>query len=241
MRPSNKVFMISMSRLMRVTRLFFFRKTKPAALLIPLVLFLGLFLSHISLGVAPLNIYSNDYYKNIDQPIAFNHKVHVTDNQISCESCHSQARISDSAGVPSVNSCIGCHVSVKGTTEEQQKQIAKISNYWNANQSIPWNKIHDLPDFVRFSHKVHLNAGFDCTSCHGDVSKEIMPIPQYYKGEIPLSMGWCVTCHRTDWPVDAAGKISLPVRSTRGGNIIADPHPAVANKNGPMDCLVCHK
>ncbi|MBL0691286.1 MAG: hypothetical protein JJV97_03040 [SAR324 cluster bacterium] len=184
--------------------------------------------------------YSSEYYGDIEQPIGFNHKVHVEDNGMSCEACHSQARHSDSAGTPSVRSCIGCHVSIKGTSEEQQKEIAKITAYWRAEEPILWKKIHDVPDFVKFSHKAHLDVGFDCSSCHGEVSKTVMPVPQSFKGEIPLSMGWCVTCHRTDWAVDENGKIAIPVRETRGGTVVAEAPPVAGHINGPVDCLVCH-
>ena len=38
-----------------------------------------------------------------DQPINFSHKIHAGDNQIDCNYCHSSARHSKTAGVPSVN------------------------------------------------------------------------------------------------------------------------------------------
>lgn len=185
--------------------------------------------------------YDAQHFATIEQPIAFNHQTHAITNQISCEFCHTQARRSNSAGTPSVQTCVGCHIGIKGTTPEQQKQIAKILDYWKKNQPIPWKKIHDLPDFVHFSHQAHVKIGFDCTTCHGDVANAAMPVPQVLNKEVPLTMGWCMTCHRTDWPVDKNGKIALPKRAALGMAEIAPANHPVAVKNGPIDCLVCHK
>ena len=33
-----------------------------------------------------------------------------------------------------------------------------MRTFWSNNEPIPWVKIHDVPDFVRFPHKEHINA-----------------------------------------------------------------------------------
>ena len=51
-----------------------------------------------------------------EQPIEFSHKIHAGDNSIDCDYCHSSARSSKTAGVPSVNICMNCHTMIrKGT------------------------------------------------------------------------------------------------------------------------------
>ena len=79
--------------------------------------------------------YSAEYYADIEQPIDFNHKTHI-DNGMACESCHTQARRSINSGTPSVMTCIGCHISIKGTTPAQQSEIAKINEYWKKGEPI---------------------------------------------------------------------------------------------------------
>lgn len=57
---------------------------------------------------------------------------------------------------------------------------------------IEWVRIHNLPDHVYFNHAQHVSVGkLECQQCHGPVEK--MEVAQQYA---PLSMGWCVNCHR---------------------------------------------
>lgn len=121
-----------------------------------------------------------------DQPINFSHKLHAGDKQIPCQYCHSAARRSIVAGIPPVNTCMGCHQFVKTDSPE----IKKIAAKWEANEPIEWTKVHDLPDFVRFTHKRHIAAGLDCKECHGDVASMTTA-----KQVAPLQMGWCIDCH----------------------------------------------
>ncbi len=57
---------------------------------------------------------------------------------------------------------------------------------------IPWVRIHNLPDHAYFNHAQHVSVGkVECQTCHGPVEK--MEVVQQYS---PLSMGWCINCHR---------------------------------------------
>ncbi len=57
---------------------------------------------------------------------------------------------------------------------------------------INWTRIHNLPDHVYFNHAQHVTVGKqECQTCHGPV-EEMEVLAQY----APLSMGWCVNCHR---------------------------------------------
>ena len=62
----------------------------------------------------------------------------------------------------------------------------------NVSGPIPWTRIHNLPDHVYFNHAQHFTVGkIQCQSCHGPV-QEMEVVKQF----APLSMGWCVNCHR---------------------------------------------
>ncbi|MGC6491584.1 MAG: cytochrome c3 family protein [Myxococcota bacterium] len=100
-----------------------------------------------------------------DQPIAFPHYTHVTNLGIQCEYCHTAARKSIHGGVPSTETCMNCHRYVKKDSPE----IKKVWDSWESGQPIKWAKVHDIPDFVHFAHKRHVQAGVQCTECHGQV------------------------------------------------------------------------
>jgi hypothetical protein len=122
-----------------------------------------------------------------EQPIDFSHKIHAGDNAIPCLYCHTQARRSIAAGVPSVNKCVSCHSIVA----KDRPQIRKVMDYWASHQPIPWIKVHDLPDFVYFPHKRHVQADVACQTCHG-------PVETMHRVEriAPMKMGWCLNCHK---------------------------------------------
>lgn len=121
------------------------------------------------------------------QPINFSHQIHAGLYQIDCLYCHSNARKSASAGVPSVNKCVGCHELVV----PDRPQIRLVMEYWENQEPIPWVKVHDLPDFVHFPHNRHVAAGLECQECHGPV--ETMDV---VSRQAPVEMGLCLTCHR---------------------------------------------
>ena len=93
------------------------------------------------------------------QPIAFSHKLHTVQNGIPCQYCHLYARRSFSSGVPPVSTCIGCHGSNENKlVKPDSTEVKKMRDYWSKGEPIPWVKVHDIPDFVRFPHKIHINA-----------------------------------------------------------------------------------
>ena len=119
------------------------------------------------------------------QPIAFSHALHAGQYGLDCLYCHSAARVSPQAGIPSLETCIGCH---KSATDKPE--LLKVQDYWQRQEPIPWLRVHTLPLFTRFSHKRHIRADVACDSCHGQVV-QMERVEQVSS----LKMGWCVTCH----------------------------------------------
>ena len=62
---------------------------------------------------------------------------------------------------------------------------------WATGESIRWIKVHDLPDYVYFSHEIHVAKGVGCATCHGRVDQ----MPLMY-AQNTLQMEWCLDCHR---------------------------------------------
>jgi len=158
------------------------------------------------------------------QPIYFSHHVHAGLNQISCLFCHGNAWDSKTATVPSPNVCMNCHAAINdyhgerlirddGSRVDPNEEIKKLysytgydpgkGRYTKPGHPIEWVRIHSLPDHVYFNHSQHVRAGkVQCQTCHGPI-QDMDEVRQF----APLSMGWCINCHRTtkvDFP-DSAG------------------------------------
>jgi len=161
-------------------------------------------------AIPPVGTYDGE---DVKQPIEFPHYIHVKVNKINCMYCHTYARRSKVAGIPPTSKCMGCH-SVIATDRDR---IKKLTEYWEKRQPPPWKKVHDVPDYVHFTHQKHLkrfvfdNPGMEvervsevCAFCHGEVKE--MTVAHKVK---PLNMGFCRRCHEAN--------------------------------NGPFDCWKCHK
>jgi hypothetical protein len=122
-----------------------------------------------------------------DQPVPFSHKHHVQGLGVQCQYCHTTVETSSYAGIPPTKTCINCHAQI--WTNAQLLQPVRDS--WATGKSLPWIKVHDLPDYVYFSHEIHVHKGVGCASCHGRVDQ----MPLMY-AENTLQMEWCLDCHR---------------------------------------------
>ena len=126
------------------------------------------------------------------QPIQFPHNTHAGQFQIDCQYCHFSAERSVDAGIPPVETCMGCHRVVTGRNNPEE--VAKIQEYYNAGTPIPWRRIYKVSDHVHFPHLRHVNAGVDCTTCHGQV-QEMGVLEEVAPEARDLKMGWCISCH----------------------------------------------
>jgi hypothetical protein len=125
------------------------------------------------------------------QPINFSHIVHVQKNKMECQYCHWSVTKSSYAALPDVETCMGCHKLVKGQAPDSQAEIKKLEDYYTRGEAIPWQKVHVMPDHVKFNHKRHIKAGVSCQSCHGQIPE--MPAVERVSS---MKMGWCISCHR---------------------------------------------
>jgi hypothetical protein len=174
------------------------------------------------------------------QPIAFPHDVHAGSTAnggdgIQCEFCHRNVTKGAAATVPAVEQCLFCHKQINptnltGTTTVNLDEIQRVVDQFNDETPINWERVHRLPDHVRFIHEAHIRfltqgegsvtlpigdenemqlplpVGEACSVCHGDVGS--MKVVQPLAGQ-SLKMGTCVDCHR--------------------------------KVNAPTDCTICHK
>lgn len=198
-----------------------------------------------------------------EQPIFYSHKVHAGTNQISCLYCHGGAQDSKQASIPSVNVCMNCHKSIdkyegpdvlvreNGTAVDGTAEIQKLYAYAGFNpttkmynddankdgmpdgsKAIEWIKVHNLPDHVYFNHSQHIKVGKQsCQTCHGNIQE----MPEVYQFS-PLSMGWCVNCHRET-------KVDFYDKENKTGNKFYSIYEKFHNdlKNHKMDSVTVEK
>ena len=126
------------------------------------------------------------------QPIFFRHDIHAGQYQMPCLYCHYSVAVAPEPGIPTVQTCMGCHQLVAGSTPANQAQIRKIREAWSGRQAPQWTRVHALPGFVHFPHMRHIKAlgTNSCTTCHGDVAG-MAQVSQVST----LKMGWCIRCH----------------------------------------------
>lgn len=136
-----------------------------------------------------------------NQPIPFSHKHHSGDFGIDCQYCHSGTDVSQAAGVPSVEVCMGCHAQFPPAYDEIEG-IRILKQHWEEKTPIVWEQIHRVPEYVQFRHNRHVQAGVECQTCHGPVETldKLYLVPDtnwaYLVPYQKLEMGWCVNCHK---------------------------------------------
>src|SRR5215831_604440 len=183
------------------------------------------------------------------QPIFFSHVIHAGSMQIACQYCHANARRSSSAGVPSVERCMGCH---KIVAAQGNPQVQKLHGYWERQEPIAWVRVFKVPEYAQFTHKPHVLAGVQCQTCHGRIEamervaattgqnlpNDLMNLTGMNIPPTKLTMGWCVECHRS---VNVSGVQAVQ-------NVSALPVPSVKvpagsereKRNAPLECVICH-
>ena len=127
---------------------------------------------------------------------------------------------------------------IDGTTASARQEIAKFRVNADAGETIQlinWERVHRLPDHVRFVHEAHIRAltAMDvsdrssaekvqraCSVCHGDIANATVVKPKRFQS---MKMGTCLDCHRF-----------LTLARDDGYAV-----PELTDI--PTDCTVCHK
>lgn len=168
------------------------------------------------------------------QPVPYSHKQHAGNLGMDCYYCHNTVREAAFAAVPTTQTCMNCHVRVK----DKSPLLAPVRASFESGKPVEWLKVHKLPDYVYFNHAAHINGGVSCVSCHGRVDQMIE-----VKQVMPLSMAWCLECHRNPAPnirpVELVTNLAwTPERDPAeiGREIIAQKHI-----NPPVHCSGCHR
>lgn len=123
----------------------------------------------------------------VEQPVQFSHLHHVGELGIDCRYCHTAVESSAFAGIPPTKTCMNCHDKLWTGSD----MLNPVRESYKQNKSIPWARVHNLPDYAYFNHSIHVAKGVGCVSCHGQVDKMALTFQSK-----TLLMEWCLKCHR---------------------------------------------
>jgi menaquinone reductase, multiheme cytochrome c subunit len=179
-----------------------------------------------------------------EQPVPFSHQIHAGRLKMDCRYCHTGVEKGAQATIPATATCINCHSPMDSTgvpklsaVHPASENLKAVHQSWETGKSIPWVRIHRLPDFVFFNHSAHVNRGVSCVVCHGriDTMDRVFQVKE-------LSMAWCVECHshpeanlrpvefvtKLDWKTDNPEELGKKLRDDN-------------DINPKINCAVCHR
>lgn len=119
--------------------------------------------------------------------MVFNHQIHAGKFEIPCQYCHAYADQARVAGIPSLRKCMGCHKF----GPKDNPAVQRLALLFEAGKSPSFARVNDLPDYVYFSHRVHVQKSIQCDACHGAVATMRTVVPAH-----KFTMGFCLDCHR---------------------------------------------
>jgi hypothetical protein len=169
------------------------------------------------------------------QPVHFSHEIHAGQLGLDCRYCHDGVEKSWYSNIPSSSTCMNCHNQVL----KDDPRLALVRESAQTGKPIPWIQVHKVPDYVYFNHSVHVNRGVSCVKCHGEINHM-----DEVRHEKPLSMGFCLECHRNPEnhirdPKDVYNldlKISQEQQERTGKQFVHD-----WKVNASHNCSACHR
>ncbi|MBS0663423.1 MAG: cytochrome C [Verrucomicrobia bacterium] len=170
------------------------------------------------------------------QPVPYSHALHAGQLGIDCRYCHSNVEKSGVANLPTSQTCMNCHNQVK----KDSPLLAVVRHSYETGEAVPWVKVHQTPDYVYFNHAIHVNRGVSCVECHGKINEmEVVTHAQ------PLSMGFCLDCHRNPAPrVREPGDVfNLDSATIAQKSGLEAAHKFLKDRNikPPQSCSGCHR
>jgi hypothetical protein len=134
------------------------------------------------------------------QPIPYSHKKHLAFG-LECRKCHTNPEPGKLMTFPATGTCMECHVTIA----KDKPAIQKLAEYAKSKQAVPWVRVYTVLPGVAWNHRVHLEAGVKCETCHGQVREmeamsEVTSVTTMYSclncHELNKAKTACDTCHK---------------------------------------------
>jgi hypothetical protein len=138
------------------------------------------------------------------QPLPFSHRTHVASG-LPCQMCHINPDPGTQMAFPATETCMSCHAAIA----VDKPAIMALKEFSESGQSVPWVRVYEITPGVTWSHRAHLDAGVQCETCHGDMSRTVAVA----ETKAILAMATCISCHEAHdaeaecvtchaWPTD---------------------------------------
>ena len=181
------------------------------------------------------------------QPVPFSHKIHAGELKMDCRYCHVNVEKSAHASIPPTATCINCHSPIGedgspalSAVHPDSEKLRAVHESWESDQSVPWIRIHRLPDYVFFNHEAHVTRGVSCVSCHGRIDT----MEKVYQAK-ELSMAWCIECHNDPAehirPRELITKLDWEPEEGQTRREIGEALIKENNIHPKTNCAVCHR
>jgi menaquinone reductase, multiheme cytochrome c subunit len=178
--------------------------------------------------VAGWVLFPHELYVQRQQPLEFHHQMHAAKSgSADCGQCHVLRDDGAYVGLPSLETCAGCHSTQMGSSPAE---ATLVNNYIKTGQPVPWLVYSQQPANVWFSHAIHVKrAGLACTQCHGNQG-ETDQMPVYQQNRI------------SGYSRDIWGHSMSRLRRAAGdGMKMTDCENCHQRHHVEVSCLGCHK
>jgi hypothetical protein len=125
----------------------------------------------------------------IEQPVAFNHRIHVEELGLECTECHPYYEKEAFSGLPKGDTCRFCHEEAQGESRQEMTLVGLLSE----GRELEWERLYQQPPHVFYSHRRHVAvAALACQTCHGGIGSSEVPPTRVQQ----LTMEACMDCHQ---------------------------------------------
>jgi hypothetical protein len=172
-----------------------------------------------------------------DRGVRFNHALHA-EQGIGCADCHDMS--TPETTIPGHDVCSICHEIPEDEPTAETCGLCHTRPDYTVD-----SLISRFRDEIIWSHDPHLAADVDCTTCHAEPDKRVIP-----PGD---TMAWCMDCHGTHSPqLNECSVCHRELREDvvpkfRGDTRIAHDSPQVWQKVHGREarinekyCSICH-
>jgi len=122
-----------------------------------------------------------------------------------CQACHVNPDPGIQMTFPDTAICMTCHSVIA----RDRPAIETLHAYAASGQPIPWVRVYAIANGVTWSHRVHLDVGTECETCHGDIRQA----ESVAETRAVRAMATCISCHEAHaapadcvschaWPTD---------------------------------------